>query len=283
MKTKLLPRFIANAFARMAGAVPFAGDGRGRKFSLDQVEGNRTGRGIRVPVNFDTGFTDLERTHALGGLLGVPSPWNWHVYFNDFDSLAEFNGITDTATWDVTAVGVNTLALADGDHGLALITNAAADNDGTFFQKKGESFRYEAGKPLLFGARFKVSDATQSDWIAGLVITDTTPLDVTDGIFFQKDDGDAQIDFHVEKNNVASDASNIATNVADTFVTLQFAYDGESKIWYAVNGALKGSVALTNVPDDEDLTVSFGVQNGEAVAKTMTIDYIFAAKYTGRS
>jgi hypothetical protein len=31
------------------------------------------------------------------------------------------------------------------------------------------------------------------------------------------------------------------------------------------------------MPDDEDLTVSFGIQNGEAVAKTMTVDYILAA------
>ena len=34
---------------------------------------------------------------------------------------------------------------------------------------------------------------------------------------------------------------------------------------------------LTNAPDDEDLTVSFGIQNGAAAAKTMTVDYIFAA------
>ena len=34
---------------------------------------------------------------------------------------------------------------------------------------------------------------------------------------------------------------------------------------------------LTNVTDDEDLTISFGIQNGAAAAKTMTVDYIFAA------
>lgn len=31
---------------------------------------------------------------------------------------------------------------------------------------------------------------------------------------------------------------------------------------------------LTNLPDDEELTVSFGIQNGEAAAKTLAIDYI---------
>lgn len=259
-------------------------NGRGRKFGLDEVEGPRSGRGIRMPVAFDTGMGNLDRNHIFGSLLGVPAPFLWHVYFNDFDDLGEFNGITDTASWDSHNAGTTpTFALADGDGGLALITNAAADDNHCFFQKKGESFKYEAGKPLLASARFKVSDATQSDFIFGLQITDTTPLDVTDGIFFQKDDGDASLDFHVEKNNTASDATAIATVANDTFLTVAFAYDGGSKIWYGVNGVALGSLALTNVPDDEELALTFGIQNGEAVAKTMTLDYIFAAKYMGRS
>ena len=33
----------------------------------------------------------------------------------------------------------------------------------------------------------------------------------------------------------------------------------------------------TNAPGDEDLTISFGIQNGEAAAKTLTIDFILVA------
>ena len=33
-----------------------------------------------------------------------------------------------------------------------------------------------------------------------------------------------------------------------------------------------------NLPDDEELTISFGIQNGAAAAKTMTVDYVFASK-----
>jgi hypothetical protein len=51
-----------------------------------------------------------------------------------------------------------------------------------------------------------------------------------------------------------------------------------SSIQYFVNGVIGGSSVTTNLPDDEDMTVSFAIQNGEAVAKTMTVDYIFAAK-----
>ena len=39
-----------------------------------------------------------------------------------------------------------------------------------------------------------------------------------------------------------------------------------------------GSAVGTNAPDDEELAVSFGIQNGEAVAKVMTLDYISAGK-----
>ena len=34
----------------------------------------------------------------------------------------------------------------------------------------------------------------------------------------------------------------------------------------------------TNAPDDEELAVSFGIQNGAAAAKVMTMDYISAGK-----
>jgi hypothetical protein len=39
-----------------------------------------------------------------------------------------------------------------------------------------------------------------------------------------------------------------------------------------------GTSVTTNLVDDEDLTPTFAIQNGEAVAKTMTVDYIFVAK-----
>ena len=39
-----------------------------------------------------------------------------------------------------------------------------------------------------------------------------------------------------------------------------------------------GSAVNTNAPDDEDLAVSFAIQNGAAAAKVMTMDYISAGK-----
>lgn len=222
-------------------------------------------------TKFPNGISTAKKTQTLGdyGLLDVTK---FHTYFNDLDAYV-------AADWTVTETQAGaTQALTDEDGGVLLLTNSAADDDLVALQKVGESFKFESGKKLLFKSRFKVSDATQSDIIMGLQITDTTPLDVTDGVFFQKDDGDANLDFHVEKDDTATTTSAVATLSDDTYVTVGFVYDGKSEIRIYVNDALVGSSVTTNLPDDEELTVSFAIQNGEAVAKTMNIDYIFAAK-----
>jgi hypothetical protein len=101
---------------------------------------------------------------------------------------------------------------------------------------------------------------------------------VTDGVFFIKADGAATVDFRVEKNNTATTASAIATMANDTFIRLGFYYDGASAVQYFVNGTYTGSSVTTNLPDDEDMTVTIAIQNGEAAAKTMTVDYVYVAK-----
>ena len=222
-------------------------------------------------TRFPNGVTNVGE-QSLFAELGQPAATLYHTYFEDFDYYT-------AADWTVTETDAGaTQALADGDGGLLLITNTAADNDLVSLQKKGESFRFESGKALFFEARFKVSDATQSDVVIGLQITDTTPLDVTDGVFFIKADGAATVDFRVEKNNTATTASAVATMANDTYIRLGFYYDGISAVQYFVNGSIAGSSVTTNLPDDEDMTITIAIQNGEAVAKTMTVDYVYVAK-----
>jgi hypothetical protein len=134
---------------------------------------------------------------------------------------------------------------------------------------------------LYFGARLKISDATQADLVVGLQITDTSPLAVTDGIFFQKDDGDTHLDFHCEKNSTSSDLTDAAELASDTWTVLEFLYDGGDSIVAYKDGVAIGSVPLTNVPDDEELTISFGIQNGEAASKVLSVDWIRVVQERG--
>lgn len=230
-----------------------------------------------TPVRFPHGLTNVGKVSPFAQ-MGLPSPMAYHTYFNDFDHYV-------SGDWTITNVGTTpTQALTDIDGGCLLLTMAATDDSSSFLQKKGESFLPASGKKLFFAARFKVSDATQSDFVMGLQVTDTTPLDVTDGIYFQKDDGDANVDFYVSKDATTGRLTTTAatTVTADTFLELAFFFDGKRYVSLWKDGAQVGNVDLTTtlatyLPDTE-LTISFGVQNGEAVAKTMAVDYIFAAQ-----
>lgn len=222
-------------------------------------------------TRFNNGVNNRDVGHIFGGSMKQMDPTRFHTYFEDFDYFV-------AANWVFTDVGAATQALANVDGGVLLITNAAADDNSSFGQKVGESFLFETGKQLFFGAKFQVSDALQSDVVMGLQITDTTPLDVTDGVFFIKADGAATVNFVVEKDGTATTESAVATLVDDTNIELQFFYDGIDALWVGINGTPVARVAATNLPDDEVLTISFGIQNGEAVAKTMSVDYVFVAK-----
>lgn len=229
-----------------------------------------------MATNFPKGVNNITAQNILGRLI-QPDFTQTHTYFDDFDTYT-------AGDWTVTETQAGaTQALTNVDGGVLLLTNSAADNDLNALQKVGESFKFEAGKKLFFKARFAVSDATESDFIIGLQITDSTPLAVTDGVYFRKDDGDANLDFVVVKDSTASTATAITTVANNTYLTVGFYYDGVSEIVYAAstnnnNPTILGKSVVTNLPDDEELTISFGIQNGEAVAKTMSIDYIFVSK-----
>jgi hypothetical protein len=226
------------------------------------------------PSHFTNGLSTVGVGNPLYEMK-VPDPTAYHTFFDDFDRFT-------AADWTITTTeaggGDATEALTDEDGGVLLITNDAADDDADFFQLAAESFKFASGKKLFFKARFKVSDATDSDFLFGLQITDTSPLDVTDGVFFQKDDGDTNLDFHVEKDGTATSATAIHTVEDATYLTVAFYYDGDSEVQYFVDDVKLGTSVTTNLPDDEELAVSFGIQNGAAAAKTMSVDYIFVAK-----
>lgn len=226
------------------------------------------------PTRFPGGVTNVSKTNALGNFI-APDPTKVHMWFDDFD-------IYTSTDWTVTTTeagtGSATEAISDADGGVLLLTNAAGDDDNDFLQLGSETFKFESGKRLWFKSRFKVSDATQSDVVMGLQITDTSPLDVSDGVFFQKDDGDANLDFYVEKDGTQTSSAAVSTLSDNTYVEAAFFYNGIDAVEVFVNNTKVADLATTNLPDDEELTISFGIQNGEAAAKTMSVDYILVAK-----
>lgn len=229
--------------------------------------------GITV-TRFPGGVTNVNDVNLFADMAQL-DPTLFHTYWDDFDSYA-------AADWTVTETqAAATQALTAGDGGLLLLTNSAADADLNALQKNPAAFTFTAGKKSFFRCRFKVSDATKSALVIGLQVVDTTPLDVTDGVYFLKAAASTSVAIICRKDATtgSTTATGIATMADDTFITLGFAYDGVSKVAYSVDGAVKGSLdASSSYLPDTTCTVSFAIQNGEAVAKTMTVDYIFAAK-----
>lgn len=244
-----------------------------------------------MPANINGGTTNYQNGVTNVGTLNngatttlqtyvAPDPSRVHQWFDDFDDYVAGN-------WTITETGSGTRAVGNADGGILVITNAAADNDRNFLQWSGatnaatvETWTWEATQAMWFKARFKVSDATETDFVMGLQITDTTPLDAADGLFFQKDDGSTSLYFTAIKTGVGSSVvTSLATIVSDTYFTVGFWWDptlGVLNLYY--NGQAVGSISSTTNFPTRTLTLSFGIQNGEAVAKSMSLDYLFCSK-----
>ena len=193
-----------------------------------------------------------------------------------------FLSADNLAGWTTTLVeggaSETTVALTDAAGGHLLITTDAAENDGANLQVTNEAFKLASGKPCYFGCKLKVSEATQSDILVGLCITDTDLLGgMTDGAYFRKVDGSTAMSFVLEKDSTETTGA-VHTVVADTFVTLEFFFDGTNIDAY-VDGVLQTRLAITNLPDDEELTPSIHYLAGSVNAKTCTVDWIRAIQF----
>ena len=228
----------------------------------------------RYPNDIGTG----RKGTALANFPGI-DPTKVVTYFNDF------TGYT-AGDWTITRVGVTpTEALSTTEeNGVLTLTMAASDNSSDELQLV-TSFTPSAAKKIWFKTRFKISDATESDFLIGLASVDTTLLGatagdgVTDGIFFAKDDGATGIYVSVQKDTTTgqNQATSIAT-ATTSYVTLGFEYDGKGYLKYFVDDVHKGTLdASSTYFPNTALRPSIAMMNGEAVSKIMNVDYIFVA------
>lgn len=248
-----------------------------------------------TPVRFPGGVTNNSPFQTLAQ-AGITDPFFYHVYANDFDSL-------NSTDFVVTDTGTNTNALTAEDGGVLLTTTSAGGSDASFLQLGAASFQFVpttatvAGKKSFFKTRVKLSDATNSTFYAGLISTSTTPLTANDGLFFLKATGATTFVLRSIVGGVATDLALTGFNFADaTYIELGWYFDGKSTVYAFVDnltgyypqsgsGATnvgtsnKGAVAaFTPTLTTALLNPSFGIQNGAAAAKTMSMDFILAAR-----
>lgn len=215
--------------------------------------------------------------------------WGWFRFFRPpyANRLEDHFNFFDTGHWTITTVeagqGDATEVITDHVNGVLLITNDAADDDYDEISSPGESFKLLDNYPLYAEIRFKVSDATQSDVVFGLVAGTNYFGGVDDGVYFRKDDGDANIDFCVEDGGtvVAADTGADLANL--TWIRLGFHWDGAGTIrWFVITDATyivdEMGTVTTGFPQDQEMRFTFGIRNGEAVAKVMYVDYVMCVQ-----
>lgn len=223
-------------------------------------------------TRFPNGLSTRKSTDPFGSYTH-PDQTDEHRFIDDFNAYTASN-------WTITVVGTSTPALVAGDGGLLGITTSTANNDSAFLQKLPESYSFEAGKPAWFGCRFKVSALT-SVVVFGLQITDTTPEDVTDGIYFLSTATTGAITGIVRKNATTGSASAaVGTLVADTYTELAWFWDGKDTVSFYQDRVAKSSITgvAANYLPDTTTAISFGLRTTTAAAKTMTVDLFFASK-----
>jgi hypothetical protein len=172
--------------------------------------------------------------------------------------------------------------ITDAAGGQLLVTTDAAENDGANIQWGGESFKLSGFSHFYLGARVKVSDATQSDLFIGLAVTDTDLLGgVTDSIGFRKVDGATTLSAVVEKDSTETETT-VAASIGTSFITLELVHDGTSLEAF-VDGVSAGSIATTNLPDDEEMRPSIHFLTGSANARTLHVDWFRIIQIGGRA
>lgn len=223
-------------------------------------------------TNLPNGVTNVEEYKGLGTYL-APDPSRVHQWFDDFDSYTAGN-------WTVTETQAGaTQAIVDADGGVLALVNSAADNDLNQIQWAKETFRLAANKQTWIKARFKISNATESDVLVGLYITDTSPVasKPSDGFYFQKLDGSTSLTFECGVNSTYT-STTVATMANDTYVVVAAYYNGYDRIELYLNDQKVATSVATNLCTDEDLAVSLAVQNGDANARTLSVDYLLVSE-----
>ncbi len=256
MKKKLIQILFAFLFSALA--MPAMSEERTYPIDADAVKISKTSN-VSMWQGFEFG-----------------RPTNVAQFFDDFFDIT-------LARWVVTETGTNTQAIKDAANGILLLTNAAADNDVTSMQlgntgdaTTGESFLPAVGRTIWCESKFAISDATDSDFLVGLSITDTTPIDSANAIIFRKDDDATALKFQTGPTATASLDSNVGTMTAATYTTVGFRVTGTSLVEYWVDGVKKGSFT-TNIPTTE-MRPTIMIQNGTNAAKNASIDYLFCAE-----
>lgn len=195
--------------------------------------------------------------------------------YNDFTTDEELNEFVGTAINSGTAAITDNNSAPNGSGGVLLLSGAATtDDSGYNLTGDTEWMRISApssgaSRIYRYLTRFQLSDATESDLLAGMAITDTSLVASapSDGIYFLKSDGSTTINAVVRAASATVATVQVATATTNwTTLTWELAVDtaGTGLLICKQDGVLQSSNRLTTLPTTEALTFALGFQSGTA-------------------
>jgi hypothetical protein len=166
----------------------------------------------------------------------------------------------DSGQWTLTQATTGTAALAVANYGVIELDSASSTADqGVQVQHLVSIPAIAANHAVRFGCRIKVTDTVDKAQVfAGLAITDTTIFasgvpGVTDYVGFMLDAGDAAAKaVALELNSTSGSEEKSAavhTLVEDTYVVLEFEFDGVSTVTPYVDGVAGTAITVSDPPE----------------------------------
>ena len=237
--------------------------------------------------------------------FGLPNPFDYHFWEDDFDDFkANANTYTVTATGNGAAANY---AIDGGAVRLTTNSSTPATTDIVSVQLPAASYAFVpstssvSGKTSHFWARVQLSDVTNAAFVIGLGNTTTAPFSasLTDGLYFTKASGSTQINLvsNIGGTTVTTAVPVSAYTLANaTYIDLCWYYDGRSTA-AAPNGTVQIFVGNELIAGGQSnsargpvasfqptslttalMNPTLAVQSGTASSKTMTVDFLFAAR-----
>jgi hypothetical protein len=225
-------------------------------------------------------YSKIGGSNNVAGYVDATYPWRVYDAWGDVDK-AKADDVWKADEWAVTATGTSPITASVLPGAVALITSENVDFAGDNIQLVGSRFKLEAGKPVYFGAKLTINEATQSDLVVGLFGVDTTLTAASEahaiaveasGVGFTKLDAVTAAYFKTfttatEKNSASALTMDVAAHV------YEIAWDGESLKGY-IDGALVA--CFTEDIPTAVLTPSIAFRTGSTAAKTCTIHWVRA-------
>jgi len=165
------------------------------------------------------------------------------------------------------------LTLQDRRGGWAKFTNGAGDDEYYFYEAVNEIAAMVDGQSIWFDTEIEITDVDEADLFIGLCAT-LGSGDLFDNrvdcVGFTLADGSGALQYVATQDSTGAPAATGETLVDLTAVKLSFVVTGLTRVDFYVNDKYVANLT-TNLPDDEEMGLAFGLRNGTGVANAMSI------------